>query len=102
MMLETLSADVCATESTVVYSHKDETLNITWPQTKPGVMVVEECLCSGATSVHNATRVCGGRHSKGAEWNDPDISQCPELRETTIRLCIALNSKVRLPDTDYS
>ena len=85
-------------DSTVLYSYKDETLNITWPQTKPGVMAVEECPCGGATSMYNATRVC---KAEGAVWSDPDISLCPVLAESTIRLCIASNSMVRLPDTEY-
>ena len=83
-----------------MYSFDDKTLNITWPPTEPGMEVAEECLCHGPTNIQKVTRDCR-RYSDGAvKWEDPDISQCPALRESTIRLCIALYSEVRLPDTE--
>ena len=95
-----LFAGVCTEETTTVYSFENETLNITWPQTKLNMTVFEVCPCPGATNLQEATRVCGGTYSNGVEWNDPDISQCPELKESTVRLCIASSSSVRQEDTD--
>ena len=71
-----------------MYSLEDETLNITWPESELGTKVVQECPCGGL-----AIRVCTGTNSDSVHWDS--IMECPELRETTIRLCVTSNSKVK-------
>lgn len=75
-------------ETTVVYSYEGDTLDITWSETELSVTVVKDCPCNTLTNrIDVASRTCGGDYTVGADWEDP--SECPELSDTSIRLCLA-------------
>ena len=62
---------------------------ITWPQTEIGTTVTVKCPCGVDDELINrlqATRVCGGSYTSGAEWNDPTCDMC-RFSGTTRDLC---------------
>ena len=60
---------------------------ITWPETDLGQTASVNCPCGTLdTTSYQATRVCGGDYTSGAEWRSGDVSPCV-FSDTTLRLC---------------
>ena len=63
--------------------------SITWPQTEIGETATVKCPCGVEDELINrlqATRVCGGTYTSGAEWKDPICEEC-KFSETRRKLC---------------
>ncbi len=72
-----------------MYSYEDETLDITWPESELGDVIVDDCPCSNLTgSQEEASRMCGGDYTGGVVWQAITL-ECSELSDTSIKLCLA-------------
>ncbi len=72
-----------------MYSYEDETLDITWPESELGDVIVDNCPCSNLTgSQEEASRTCGGDYTGGVVWQTITLD-CSVMSDTSIRLCLA-------------
>ncbi len=76
-------------ETTVVYSYEDETLDIIWPESELGDVIVDNCPCSDLTgSQEEASRTCAQNYTGSVVWQTITL-ECSEMSDTSIRLCLA-------------